>query len=87
MTKIKSVTHNPRRKVLKDGTRMNGIIKETLSNTACSSKVQSEVIQQTEEEEISDDEKSDEKTLLIFADMSNVITDKTNLLCLSTCFV
>ena len=72
---------------MKDGTRMNGIIKETLSNTACSSKVQSEVIQQAEEEEISDDEKSDEKTLLTFANMSNVITDKTNLLCLSTCFV
>ena len=61
LTKIKSVTPTPRQKVLKDGTRTNVIIKETLSNTACSSKVQSEVIQQAEEEEISDDEKSNYK--------------------------
>ena len=40
---------------------MDGIIKETLSNTACSSKVPSEVIQETEEKEISDNQKSDEK--------------------------
>ena len=40
--------------------RMDGIIKETLWNTACSSKVPSEVMQEAEEEEISDDEKSDE---------------------------
>ena len=45
---------------MKDGTRMDGIIKETLWNTACSSKVPSEVMQEAEEEEISDDEKSDE---------------------------
>ena len=32
----------------------------TLSNTACSLKVPSEVIQEAEEEEIKDDEKSDE---------------------------
>ena len=30
LTKIESVTANARRKVLKDGTRMDGIIKETL---------------------------------------------------------
>ena len=59
LTKIGSVTANARRKVLKDDTRMDGIIKETLSNTARSSKVPSEVIQEAEEEEISDDEKSD----------------------------
>ena len=45
---------------MKDGTRMDAIIKETLSNTACSSKVSSEVIQEAKEEEMSDDEKSDE---------------------------
>ena len=39
---------------------MDGIIKETLSNTDCSLKVPSEVIQKAEEEEISDNEKSDE---------------------------
>ena len=60
LTKIESFTANARRKVLKDGTHMDGIIKETPSNTACSSKVLSEVIQEAEEEEISDDEKSDE---------------------------
>ena len=60
MTKIESVTANARRKVLKDGICMDGIIKETLSNTACSLKVPSEVIQEAEEEEIKDDEKSDE---------------------------
>ena len=58
LTKIENVTANARRKVLKDGTLMDGRIKETLSNTNCSSKVQSEVIQEAEEEEISDDEKS-----------------------------
>ena len=57
MTKTESVTTNARQKALKDGTRMDGIIKETLSNTACSSKVLSEVIQKVEEEEISDGEK------------------------------
>ena len=57
---IESVTANVRWKVLKDGTHVDGIIEETLSNTACSSKVPSEVIQEAEEEEISDDEKSDE---------------------------
>ena len=57
LTKIESVTTNARQKALKDGTRMDGIIKETLSNTACSSKVLSEVIQKAEEEEISDGEK------------------------------
>ena len=57
MTKTESVTTNARQKALKDGTRMDGIIKETLSNTACSSKVLSEVIQKAEEEEISDGEK------------------------------
>ena len=61
LTKIESVTANAREKVLKDGTRMDGIIKETLSNTACFSKVPNEVIQETEEEEISDDEKSHER--------------------------
>ena len=61
LTKIESVAANARRKVLKDGTRMDGIIKETLSNTACSSKAPSEVIQETEEKEISDNQKSDEK--------------------------
>ena len=30
LTKVESVTANARRKVLKDGTRMDGIIKETL---------------------------------------------------------
>ena len=60
MNKIESVTANARRKVLNDGTRMDGIIKKTLSNTACSPKVPSEVIQEAEQEEISDDEKSDE---------------------------
>ena len=60
LTKIEYVTANARRKVLKDWTRMDGIIKETLSNTASSSKVPSEVIQEVEEGEISDDEKSDE---------------------------
>ena len=59
LTKIESVTTNARQKVLKDGTRMGGIIKETLSNTACSSKVPSDVNQDAEEEEISDDAKSD----------------------------
>ena len=59
LTKIKSVTANARRKVSKDGTRKDGTIKETLSNTACSSKVSIEVIQEAEEE-ISDDEKNDE---------------------------
>ena len=39
LTKIESVTANAKRKVLKDGTRMDGIIKKTLSNTACTSKV------------------------------------------------
>ena len=58
---------------------MDGIIKETLSNTACSSKVPSEVIQETEEKEISDNQKSDEKIVLICSNMSSVITDKTNL--------
>ena len=53
MTKIESVTANARRKILKDGTRMDGIIKEALSNTVFSSKVPSEVIQEAEEEEIS----------------------------------
>ena len=57
MTKIESVTANARRNVLKDGTRMDGIIKETLSNTAFSSTVPSVVIQDAEEEEISDNEK------------------------------
>ena len=38
---------------------MDGITKETPSNTACSSKMLSEVIQEAEEEEISDEEKSD----------------------------
>ena len=42
-------------KSIEDGTRMDGIIKETLSNTACSSKVLSEVIQAAQEEEISDE--------------------------------
>ena len=51
---------NAIRKVLKNGTRVHGIIKETLSNTACFSKGLSEAIQETEEEKISDDEKSDE---------------------------
>ena len=74
LTKIESVTANARRKVLKDGTRMDGIIKETLSNTACLSKKPSEVIQQADEEEISDDEKSDEGIWVY------VITDKTNLM-------
>ena len=60
LTKTESVTTNARQKALKDGTRMDGIIKETLSNTACSSKVSSEVIQEAKEEEMSDDEKSDE---------------------------
>ena len=60
MTKIESVTANARRKVLKGGTRSYGIIKETLSNTGCSLKVPSEVIQQADEEKISDDEESDE---------------------------
>ena len=60
LTKIESVTASARQKVLKDGTRMDGIIKETLLNTACSSEVPSEVIQEAEEEEISDDEKSNE---------------------------
>ena len=59
MTKIESVTDNERRKVLKDDLRMDDIIKETLSNTACSSKIPNEVIQEAEKEEISDDEKSD----------------------------
>ena len=39
---------------------MDGIIKETLSNTVCSSKMPSEVIQETEEEEIKYDENSHE---------------------------
>ena len=39
---------------------MDGIIKETLSNTACSSKVPNEVIQEAEEKEIGDNQKSDE---------------------------
>ena len=60
LTKIESVTANATRKVLKDGACMDSLIKETLSNTACSSKVPSEVIQEKEEKEISDDEKSDE---------------------------
>ena len=51
---------NAIRKVLKNGTRMHGIIKETLSNTAFFSKGLNEAIQETEEEKISDDEKSDE---------------------------
>ena len=38
----------------------DGIIKEMVSNTACSSKVQSELIQEAEKEEICDDKKSDE---------------------------
>ena len=59
LTKIGSVTVNARRKVLKGGTRMDSIIKETLSNTDCYSKVPSEVIQQAEEE-INDVEKNDE---------------------------
>ena len=59
MTKVESVTANARQKVLKDGTRMGGIIKEALSNTACSLKVPSDVIQDAEEEEITDDAKSD----------------------------
>ena len=46
--------------MLKDGTSIDGIIKETLSNTACFSKVPSEAIQEVKEEEISDDERSDE---------------------------
>ena len=45
---------------MKDGARKDGIIKERPSNTACSSKVSSEVIQEAKEEEMSDDEKSDE---------------------------
>ena len=45
---------------MKGGTRMDGIIQETLTNTVCSSKMPSEVIQEAEEEEISEDEKSDE---------------------------
>ena len=53
-------TANTRPKVLKGGTRMDGIIQETLTNTVCSSKMPSEVIQEAEEEEISEDEKSDE---------------------------
>ena len=60
LTKTDSVTANARRKVLKDCKRMDGITKETLANTACFSKVPSEVIQEAEEEEINDDEKSDE---------------------------
>ena len=59
LTKIECVTANARQKVLKYGTRMYGIIKETLSNTACYSKQPSEVIQEAEEEEIRNDEKSD----------------------------
>ena len=39
---------------------MDGIIKETPWNTAWSSKVQREVIQEAEEEEISNVKKSDE---------------------------
>ena len=39
---------------------MDGIMKETLWNTTCSSNALSEVIQEAEEEEISDYEKSDE---------------------------
>ena len=39
---------------------MEGIIQETLTSTVCSSKMPSEVIQEAEEEEISEDEKSDE---------------------------
>ena len=58
LTKIESVTANARQKVLKDATRMDvmdtlGMVwhtygTETLSNTACSSKVQSEVVQEAE---------------------------------------
>ena len=61
LTKIESVTANARQTVLKDLTHVDGIIKETLSNTACSSKVPSEVIQEAEEKQISDDEESDER--------------------------
>ena len=47
-------------KSIENCTRMDGVIKETLSNTACSSKVPNEVIQEAEEKEISDNQKSDE---------------------------
>ena len=60
LTKIESVIANEIQKVLRDGTRMDDIIKEKLSKTACSLKVLSEVIQEAEEEEIRDYEKSDE---------------------------
>ena len=80
MTKFESVTTNARRKVLKDGTRMDGIIKETLSNTACSSNAPSVVMQETEEEEMGDDEKSDEGNCFDMFELSNVITDKSNLM-------
>ena len=36
LTKIESVTANARQTVLKDGTHIDSIIKESLSNTACS---------------------------------------------------
>ena len=58
---------------------MDGIIKETLSNTACSSKVPNEVIQEAEEKEISDNQKVMKTIVLICSNMSSVITDKTNL--------
>ena len=60
MTKIEIVNANARQKVLKDCTCTDGIIKETLWNAACSSKVPNEVIQEAEEEERSNDEKNDE---------------------------
>ena len=60
LTKIESVTGNIRWKILKDDTCMDGIIKKTPWNTACSSKVQREVIQEAEEEEITNVKKSDE---------------------------
>ena len=58
---------------------MDGIIKETPSNTACSSNVQSVVMQEAEEE-IGDDEKSDEGNCFDMFELSNVITNKTNLM-------
>ena len=80
LTKIESVTGNIRWKILKDDTCMDGIIKKTPWNTAWSSKVQREVIQEAEEEEISNVKKVMKETVLICSNMSNDITDKTDLM-------
>ena len=80
LTKIESVTANIRWKVWKDDTCMDGIIKETPWNTAWSSKVQREVIQEAEEEEISNVKKVMKETVVICSNMSNDITDKTDLM-------